>query len=165
MASLALAHPGWEITIAATSRQDNAWLAGVARHTPDAFILPNIVRLLDQPRFLRYPIASRQADAVALDGSLMGELLIPYLRARSPSLPFAYVHNEEYNSLAGVGSEQRVLHAAPDVPVGEMCARQAVAYMRPAGTLTPEPAWVTPTAHGPAYGSGREAFAQGNTPT
>lgn len=87
---------GWEISIATTLAGDNAWYARFARATPDIFILPNFLRLIDYPRFLYYLIASRQIDAVLVSNSELGYLLLPYLRACFPNVTFLdYCHIEE----------------------------------------------------------------------
>ncbi len=96
-----LTRRGWEITIAVTDPEENPWLANFARLTPDIFILPNVVRLVDYPRFLRYLAQSRQSDAILLTGSEIGYMLTPYLRASLPDIPLIdYCHfvNEERNS-------------------------------------------------------------------
>ena len=87
---------GWEITIAVTDRDDNPWLARFAHFTPDIFILPNMLRPVDFPRFLRYLAQSRQVDAIFLTGSETGYQLTPYLRAHFPATPLVdYCHVEE----------------------------------------------------------------------
>lgn len=130
----AFAQPGRELTVASTAPQDLAWLAAVTRCTPDVFILPNVVRLWDQPRLLCYLLASRQADELVLAGSEMGCLLAPYLRARLP--------NVHLRVAAGVGRVPAALSAAaqavaddepPAIGLGRACAAQAVEVMRLSG--------------------------------
>ena len=91
-----LCQRGWEISIAVTDPDANSWLAQFARYTPDIFILPNMARLTDHPRLLRYLAQSRQADAIFLTGSEIGYQLAPYLRAHFPDIPLVdYCHFEE----------------------------------------------------------------------
>lgn len=87
---------GWEVTLAATLESDHEWLPQFSRYTPDIFILNHFLHLADQPRFLRYLIASRQIDVVMVSNSEMGYLLLPYLRALFPDVTFVdYCHLEE----------------------------------------------------------------------
>jgi hypothetical protein len=106
------------------------------------FIMPNIVRLWDQPRFLRYLIASRQIDTVLLDGSEMGCLLLPYLRAHFRRLA---VRDAAGNGDARAAA-RRYAHtfrpllgepagAAPSIGLGRACAAQAVEIVRLARSL------------------------------
>jgi glycosyltransferase involved in cell wall biosynthesis len=91
-----LGRQGWEVTIATTLNSDDRWLAEFARFTPDIFLLHNFLRLVDYPRFLRYLIQSRQVDAVLISNSELGYMLLPYLRAHFPNVPFVdYCHIEE----------------------------------------------------------------------
>ncbi len=91
-----LVRRGWDITIAVTDPDANPWLAQFARFTPDIFILPNMARLTDYPRLLRYLAQSRQVDAIFLTGSEIGYHLAPYLRAHFPDIPLVdYCHFEE----------------------------------------------------------------------
>jgi len=88
-----LARRGWQVTIAVTDPEEHPWLGRFARHTPDLFILPNIVRPADYPRFLRYLAQSRQVDAILLAGTEIGYQLAPYLRAHLPDTPLVdYCH-------------------------------------------------------------------------
>ena len=200
--AIGAAQADYDVTVASTAAADGSWLAAVSRHTPDVFVLPNIVRLLDQPRLLRYLIASRQADAVVLDGSLMGHLLIPYLHAHFPALPLVAVRRAaaeddalsrlavvyrplnlavaaekhvkqwaaegagktdeivvQYAHLADIISEagaQRAHTRQPafSVDTGQLCATQAVEYMRLAALLRERPTAVSARrvlrARGPA---------------
>lgn len=91
-----LTRRGWEVTIAATLKADYSWLPLFARSTPDIFVLPHFLRLVDYPRFLRYLIRSRQVDVVLVSHSELGYLLLPYLRARCPEVSFVDLcHIEE----------------------------------------------------------------------
>jgi glycosyltransferase involved in cell wall biosynthesis len=87
---------GWEVSIAATLPGDSSWLPRFARLTPDIFILPHFLRLVDYPRFLRYLVHSRQTDVVLISNSELGYLLLPYLRAYCPDVVFLdFCHIEE----------------------------------------------------------------------
>ena len=87
---------GWEVSLATTLTGDSSWLPQFARFTPDIFILHHFLRLPDYPRFLRYLIRSRQFDLVMITNSELGYLLLPYLRAHCPEVPFVdYCHMEE----------------------------------------------------------------------
>jgi glycosyltransferase involved in cell wall biosynthesis len=91
-----LTQRGWEVSIATTLAGDSSWFPQFARHTPDIFILPHFLRLVDYPRFLRYLIQSRQVDAVLISNSELGYLLLPYLRSQCPNVMFLdYCHIEE----------------------------------------------------------------------
>jgi glycosyltransferase involved in cell wall biosynthesis len=91
-----LTRRGWEITLATTVDGDHAWLPAFARHTPDIFVLPHFLRLVDYPRFLRYLIQSRRTDVVMISNSEFGYLTLPYLRAHSPGVTFLdFCHIEE----------------------------------------------------------------------
>ncbi len=91
-----LTRRGWEISIATTVLAENHWLPQFARTTPDIFILDNFLHLTDQPRFLRYLIASRQMDVVMVTNSEMGYHLLPYLRSHFPELTLIdFCHIEE----------------------------------------------------------------------
>lgn len=87
---------GWEITVATTLKNENAWLPLFAQYTPDIFVLHHFLRLVDYPRFLRYLIRSRQVDVVLITNSELGYLLLPYLRAWCPDVAMVdYCHIEE----------------------------------------------------------------------
>ncbi len=91
-----LTQRGWEITVATTCKGDDSWLPLFAQHTPDIFLLPHFLRLVDYPRFLRYLIDSRQVDTVMVSNSELGYLLLPYLRAQCPDVTFVdFCHMEE----------------------------------------------------------------------
>lgn len=94
-----LTRRGWEITIAVTDEEEHPWLGQFARCTSDIFILPNIVRLADYPRFLHYLAQSRQVDAILLTGTKIGYQLTPYLRAHLSETPITdychFTNNEE----------------------------------------------------------------------
>jgi glycosyltransferase involved in cell wall biosynthesis/GT2 family glycosyltransferase len=91
-----LTRRGWEVSVATTLLGDSSWLPHFARYTPDIFILPHFLRLVDYPRFLRYLIQSRQVEVVLIANSEFGYLLLPYLRAYFPGVAFLdYCHIEE----------------------------------------------------------------------
>jgi glycosyltransferase involved in cell wall biosynthesis len=91
-----LTRRGWEITIATTVMGDHTWLPQFTRYTPDVFALADFLHLVDQPRFLRYLINSRQPDVVMVSHSEIGYMLLPYLRAYFPGVTFTdYLHLEE----------------------------------------------------------------------
>jgi glycosyltransferase involved in cell wall biosynthesis/GT2 family glycosyltransferase len=81
-----LSRRGYEFTVVATSRAQNAWLSEFTALTPDVFCLPEFLSYADHPRFLDYLIESRQIDAVLMSNSRLAYLLTPYLRARHPHL-------------------------------------------------------------------------------
>jgi len=88
---------GWEITLVATIMEaKSTWLSEFSQYTPDIFMLPLFLKLVDYPRFLRYLITSRQPDAIILSHSELGYHLLPFLRASFPELPIIdYCHIEE----------------------------------------------------------------------
>jgi glycosyltransferase involved in cell wall biosynthesis len=91
-----LVQRGWEVSIATSQPGDCSWLPQFARYTPDIFVLPHFLRLIDYPRFLRYLIHSRQIEAVIIANSELGYLLLPYLRTFCPGVTFLdYCHMEE----------------------------------------------------------------------
>jgi glycosyltransferase involved in cell wall biosynthesis len=97
-----LAARGHDITICATLLADHRWMHEFARLTPDIFVLPNILRASDYPRFLAYLIQSRQIDTVVITGSTIGYQLLPYLRSVSTHVAFVDMcHVEEPHWLNG----------------------------------------------------------------
>lgn len=93
-----LSQRGYEFTIAATLRADDAWLHRFSALTPDIFRLHQFLHYSDYPRFLNYLIDSRQIDAVLISNSEPGYSLTPYLRARHPNLAILdYTHSEVEN--------------------------------------------------------------------
>jgi glycosyltransferase involved in cell wall biosynthesis len=97
-----LTSKGHEITICATLSADHRWKHQFSRFTPDIFILPNILRASDYPRFLAYMIQSRQIDTVVITGSTIGYQLLPYLRSISPDVAFIDMcHVEEPHWMNG----------------------------------------------------------------
>jgi glycosyltransferase involved in cell wall biosynthesis len=72
---------GHDVTICATLTADHRWEHQFSRFTPDIFVLPNILRVSDYPRFLAYLIQSRKIDTVVITGSTIGYHLLPYLKA------------------------------------------------------------------------------------
>ena len=93
-----LSRRGWQVSIATTLSGHSPWLAEFAQSTPDVFVLPNFLRRVDYPRFLRGLIRSRQADVLMLASSELGYQLLPYLRAHCPDTAFVdYCHMEEEN--------------------------------------------------------------------
>ena len=86
----------WDVTVVTTNTGDHTWLPEFTRLTSDVLVMSAFLRPVDQPRFLRYVIESRQADAVLISHSELGYHLLPYLRAYFPKLPILdYVHIEE----------------------------------------------------------------------
>ena len=80
-------HQNWEVSIVVADG-DSSCLPVFTQHTPDVFVLPNFLRSVDYPRFLRYLIQSRQVDAVVLFSAELGYLLLPYLRSCAPQTRF-----------------------------------------------------------------------------
>ncbi|MBS0196071.1 MAG: glycosyltransferase family 4 protein [Planctomycetes bacterium] len=87
---------GWEITLAATNRGDQSWLADFAAITPDVFVLPHFVRPNAAPLFLRHLIQTRRPQVVMVSNSELGYLMLPYLRHHCPDPAYVdYSHMEE----------------------------------------------------------------------
>ncbi len=87
---------GWESTIVTTLKGDHSWLPEFSRHTPDIFVLDHFLRLADYPRFLQYLNRSRRPDVVLISNSMLGYLLLPYLRAFCPEATYVdFCHTEE----------------------------------------------------------------------
>jgi len=93
---------GHDITVCATLQTDHQWEHEFTRFTPDVFVLPNILRASDFPRFLAYLIQSRQIDTVIVTASIIGYQFLPYLRSVSPGVAFVDMcHVEDPNWLNG----------------------------------------------------------------
>ena len=141
---------GWGVTVVSAAPGEVSTLVRFARQTPDLFVLPHFLPLGDYPRFIRYLIGSRDADAVVISASEFGYALLPYLRAHHPELPLVdhwpptpgpwSLLGERYGGmldlhLVGAGS-----CGGPAAPIGErvrMGAGQADGTGRsPAGTQT-----------------------------
>jgi glycosyltransferase involved in cell wall biosynthesis len=93
---------GHEVTVCATLSADHNWEHQFSCFTPDIFVLPNILRASDYPRFLAYLVRSRKIDTVLVTHSTIGYQLLPYLRAVSPDVAFLDMcHVEETQWLNG----------------------------------------------------------------
>jgi glycosyltransferase involved in cell wall biosynthesis len=80
-----LAERGYRCTVVATMPVAQPLQAEFERFA-DVFVLHHFLRPADAPRFLRYLVQSRQADAVLNTNSLLGYRLLPFLRARCRSV-------------------------------------------------------------------------------
>lgn len=97
-----LASKGHDITICATLSADHRWEHQFSQFTPDIFVLPNILRASDYPRFLAYMIQSRQIDTVVITGSTIGYQFLPFLKSVSPGVAFIDMcHVEEPHWMNG----------------------------------------------------------------
>jgi glycosyltransferase involved in cell wall biosynthesis len=97
-----LTQRGWEITIVTTLQGDNAWASRFTRHTPDVFILQNLLKPADYPRFFRYIVGSRQPDAVLVSNSVFAYRALPYLRGLADGVPIVdYCHSIAETWLGG----------------------------------------------------------------
>jgi len=97
-----LRRSGYQVTVCATIDSPHNWLPEFAKLTPDVFVLPNFLRLVDFPRFVLYLIRSRQIDTVLVTGSTLGYQMLPYLRAFCPGATFLDLcHAEEPHWLNG----------------------------------------------------------------
>ncbi len=93
---------GYQVTVCATLESDHNWLHEFTKLTPDVFVLPNFLRLVDFPRFVLYLIRSRQIDTLLVSGSTLGYQILPYLRAFAPEVAFLDLcHAEEPHWLNG----------------------------------------------------------------
>jgi glycosyltransferase involved in cell wall biosynthesis len=93
---------GHDVTVCATLSADHRWEHRFSALTPDVFVLPNILRQRDFPRFLSYLIDSRKIDTVVVTASTLGYHLLPYLRAAAPQAAFVDMsHVEEPHWLNG----------------------------------------------------------------
>jgi glycosyltransferase involved in cell wall biosynthesis len=91
-----LTHHGWQVTVCATLESHHDWLPRFASLTPDVFVLPSFLRLVDFPCFLSYLIESRGTDLVMISGSTFGYLMLPSLRSKHPGVAFVDLcHVEE----------------------------------------------------------------------
>ncbi len=87
---------GYQCSVVTIFDYNYAWYREYTRLTPDIFILPYFLHPTDYPRFLDYLIASRHFDIVMVSNSELGYKLLPYLRARHPSVTYVdYAHMEE----------------------------------------------------------------------
>lgn len=77
---------GYQVSVCATLDAHHNWLHEFAKRTPDVFILPNFLRLVDFPRFILHLIHSRQIDSVLITGSTLGYQFLPYIRAFCPGV-------------------------------------------------------------------------------
>lgn len=90
---------GWEVSMVATLNADHVWFPQFSQYTPDVFILPHFLRLVDHPRFLRYLIRSRHIDVVLISQCELGYFLLPYLRTTCPTTAFvdlSHIENESW---------------------------------------------------------------------
>jgi hypothetical protein len=53
-----LARRGWQFSIVTTAPSENPWQVEFEKRTPEIFILPDLISLVDYPRYLRQLIAS-----------------------------------------------------------------------------------------------------------
>ncbi len=87
---------GWEVTVATTYNEDLSSLSQFSHCTPDIFVLPHFLRVVDYPRFLRYLMHSRQVETVIVAECELGYLLLPYLRSHFPHVTYVGLsHSEE----------------------------------------------------------------------
>jgi len=97
-----LRNRGYQVTVCATIDAHHNWLPEFAKLTPDIFVLPAFLRLVDFPRFVLYLIGSRQIDTVLVTGSTLGYQMLPYLRTFCPEVTFLDLcHAEEPHWLNG----------------------------------------------------------------
>lgn len=97
-----LTSKGVDVTACITLKGDHPWADQYYRLTPDIFVLPNVLRPVDYPRFLAYLIQSRRIETVLIVGSTLGYQLLPYLRATSPGVAFLDLcHVEEPHWMNG----------------------------------------------------------------
>jgi glycosyltransferase involved in cell wall biosynthesis len=91
-----LTRRGWRVSIAALCQGDQSWLAAFTEVTPDVFVLPDIVRLHDYPRFLSTLITTRAIDVVMVTNAELGYRLLPHLRAVCEDVAFVdFCHMEQ----------------------------------------------------------------------
>lgn len=87
---------GWKVTLAATNRGDQSWLADFTEFTADVHVLPHFVRPDAAPLFLRHLIRTRRPEVVLVSNSELGYLCLPYLRHHEPGPVYVdYSHMEE----------------------------------------------------------------------
>lgn len=97
-----LLEKGYRVSVCATLESHHNWHHEFARLTPDVFVLPAFLRLVDFPRFILYLIRSRGIDTVLITGSTLGYQLLPYLRAFCEGVTFVDLcHVEEPHWLNG----------------------------------------------------------------
>jgi glycosyltransferase involved in cell wall biosynthesis/GT2 family glycosyltransferase len=88
-----LARRGWETTIVTTLQGDHSWMPEFAKLTPDIFALSHFLKPDEYPRFLRYLIRSRDADAILIAHSVFAYEALPYLRRIASGIPILdYCH-------------------------------------------------------------------------
>jgi glycosyltransferase involved in cell wall biosynthesis len=86
---------GWTATVVTTLPGRQPWRTRFEGLTPDVFSLPNLIPLIDQPRFLRYLIGSRRPDVVLIANSELAYRFLPYLRSTASDVTFAdYCHSD-----------------------------------------------------------------------
>lgn len=102
---------GWEISAIATLPGDNSWAPRLARLTPDVFILQDLLKPGDYPRFLRYMIESRQPDVILISNSQFAYRALPYLRRLAHGIPIVdYCHSVHPDWLNGGYPQLSVEH-------------------------------------------------------
>jgi len=101
-----LVREGWEVSVAAALRGNDARLPSFARQTPDIHVVENVVALRDAPRYLRYLIESRRPDVVLASNGEFAELALPYLRHHCPE-PLYVDHCDAVRAEAWSGRRRR----------------------------------------------------------
>jgi glycosyltransferase involved in cell wall biosynthesis len=86
---------GWSITVVATLASQQPWRERFESFTGDIVVLPDLIPLVDQPRFLHYLLDSRRPDVVLVSNSELAYRFLPYLRSVAPDATFVdYCHSD-----------------------------------------------------------------------
>jgi glycosyltransferase involved in cell wall biosynthesis len=86
---------GWDVTVVATLPGRQPWRSRFESLAADIAVLPGLIPLADQPRFLRYLLGSRDPDVVLISNSELGYRFLPYLRSVAADAAFIdYCHSD-----------------------------------------------------------------------
>lgn len=83
-----LVEEGWNVSIVTTVPSENTFYAKFCELTCDIFILPNFLGIHEFPKFISYLINSRDFDLVMVQNSLIGYLILPFLKYNFPNVRF-----------------------------------------------------------------------------
>lgn len=87
----------YDITLVTTLPEDNEWQHLFAPYADDIFAIPFLFDMQQWPAFIDYLMRSRGISLVFCTNSYYGYFLLPWLRARYPSVAMVdYVHMEEW---------------------------------------------------------------------
>jgi len=93
-----LSKQGWQLTVAVATERDGAECErALGRHSADVFALDRFLPAQEQPRFLRYLVASRGMAVVLCESNAYGRFLADWLRACDPAPLYAELVDDDPN--------------------------------------------------------------------